>query len=113
DIVNRLHAGVEILDEEREGDADHQADDDSDADVEYFSRPDRIFFHGGVVDNFHHLALGQSKIRFLGGDLHSENGFELEIFGERAFGFEIGAAPFGGDEVVGAGGIEAALQFVQ
>ena len=34
DVVDGLHAGVEILDEEGQADADHQADDDAQGDVE-------------------------------------------------------------------------------
>ena len=65
DIVDRLHARIEILDEEGQPDADHQTHDDSQRDIHSFVGCEGPHSRHRPLQNFDHGCLGQVQLRFL------------------------------------------------
>ena len=65
DIVNRFHAGVEVLDKECESHTQDQADHNPQRDIQGDIRPHGLDGQIRFVDDFHGGFLGQFKIHLL------------------------------------------------
>ena len=91
-VINRLHAGIQVLDEEREADTYHETEDNSKDDVQRLVGFNRVVFPNCGVDNRHHPCPGQFDVhRFLAG-FHCQHRAPAFLFLKPFFGGEIGSA---------------------
>ena len=84
-LVNGLNAGVQIFNEEGQTDADHQADDHAQNDVQRFVRADGVFARFGPAHNFHHGGLGNLHIKFFGFNLGGQQPVKIQHVFQLAF----------------------------
>ena len=89
-VINRLHTRIEVLDEEGQTNAHHQANDDAQGDVKRFVRPHGPHAGHRFVHDLHHHGLGEFDVDLFGRDLHVEDLAEALQFIERALGFKVG-----------------------
>src|SRR6185436_2077994 len=72
-IINRLHTGVQVLNEERQPNSDHQTNDYPEGNIEWLVWANRSHPWLRLIHNFHHGGLGQLRINILRGNLEREH----------------------------------------
>ena len=112
-IVNRLHAGVEILNEKCETDSHNQSHDDSQGNVQFEARADRFPTWLSLVGDFHNGSFWQRRVHGFLQNPQMHRVAKLCQIVQPAFCFEIGPVLFRHECVVRPGVVNRACQAVQ
>ena len=72
-VINGFHARIKIFDEKRQTNANHQADNDSQRNIERLVGAHRTKAGLGPVNDFHHGGLGHDHLHVLLGHAQVEN----------------------------------------
>jgi len=111
-IVDGLDARIQIFDEERQTDADGQADHDSQRDVHRLVWPDRAQPGLRRIDHVHDSGLGNRCVNaFLDNAQPKTFPHNLRIF-QIALGLEIRTAGNGSGVVIGPGAVDQDLHLL-
>ena len=91
-VVDGLHAGIEVFDEERQADANRQTKYNAQSDIQSLVRSNRTQARFSPVDDLDDAGLRKSQFNLFLGDAHVELFLDLKQILELTFRHEIGPA---------------------